>query len=119
MVWGCTGGRGRVLDLLDDAVQDVLPRVLRTVVLLFEAERFAWASPPSLPRGVTAATEQLLHRNVQRFRGGLVFKAHRLLYHSTLGLRVIKKRRRSDAVQDVLPRVLHKEREFFIDNLLV
>ena len=24
----------------------------------------------------------------------LVFKAHRLLYHSTLGLRVIKKRRR-------------------------
>jgi len=25
------------------------------------------------------------------FRGGLVFKAHRLLYHSTLGLRVIKK----------------------------
>ena len=33
---------------------------------------------------------KLLHRNVQRFRGGLVFKAHRRLYHSTLGLRVIK-----------------------------
>jgi len=29
---------------------------------------------------------------VKRFRGGLVFKAHRLLYHSTLGLRVIKKK---------------------------
>jgi len=29
--------------------------------------------------------------NVHRFRGGLVFKAHRLLYHSTLGLRVIQK----------------------------
>jgi len=27
---------------------------------------------------------QLLHRNVQRFRGGLVFKAHRLLYHSVI-----------------------------------
>jgi hypothetical protein len=27
----------------------------------------------------------------QRFRGGLVFKVQRLLYHSTLGLRVIKK----------------------------
>ena len=26
------------------------------------------------------------------FRGGLVCKAHRLLYHSTLGLRVIKKK---------------------------
>jgi len=33
--------------------------------------------------------------NVKRFRGGLVFKAHRLLYHSTLGLRVIKKRRKN------------------------
>ena len=28
------------------------------------------------------------------FRGGLVFEAHRLLYHSTLGLRVIKKKKR-------------------------
>ena len=28
------------------------------------------------------------------FRGGLVFKAHRLVYHSTLGWRVIKKKRR-------------------------
>ena len=28
----------------------------------------------------------------KRFRGWLVFKAHRLLYHSTLGLRVIKKK---------------------------
>jgi len=39
-----------------------------------------------------AISEQLLYRNVQRFRGGLVFKAHRLLYHLTLGLRVIKKK---------------------------
>ena len=39
----------------------------------------------------------LLRRNVKRFRGGLVFKAHRLVYHSTLGLPVIKKRRRTDA----------------------
>ena len=30
----------------------------------------------------------------QGFRGGLEFKAHRLVYHSTLGLRAIKKRRR-------------------------
>ena len=27
---------------------------------------------------------------MQRFRGGLVFKAHRLWYHSTLGLSVMK-----------------------------
>jgi len=31
----------------------------------------------------------------QRFRGGLVFKAHRLVYNSTLGLRVIKKKKKS------------------------
>ena len=29
----------------------------------------------------------------ERFRGGLVFEAHRLVYHSTLGLRVIKKKK--------------------------
>ena len=40
---------------------------------------------------------------MQRFRGGLVFKAHRLLYHSTLGLRVIKKKKNGmhDAVWKV------------------
>jgi len=37
---------------------------------------------------------RLLDINVQRFRGGLVFKAHRLVYHSTLGLRVIKKKKK-------------------------
>ena len=30
---------------------------------------------------------------MKQFRGGLVFKAQRLLYHSTLGLRVIKKKK--------------------------
>ena len=30
---------------------------------------------------------------VSAVRGGLVFKAHRLVYHSTLGSRVIKKKR--------------------------
>ena len=41
-----------------------------------------------------AAVEQLPNRNVQRFRRGLVFKAHRHVYHSTLGLRVIKKKKK-------------------------
>ena len=35
--------------------------------------------------------EELLCRNVKRFRGGLLFKAHRLVYHSTLVWRVTKK----------------------------
>ena len=34
-------------------------------------------------------------RNVKRFRGGLVMKANRLLYHSTLVLRAMKGRRSS------------------------
>ena len=34
-------------------------------------------------------------RNVKRFRRGLVFEAHRLLYHSTLDLRVIKKKKKT------------------------
>ena len=33
-------------------------------------------------------------RPCPRFRGAFVVKAHRLLYHSTLGLRVIKKRKK-------------------------
>ena len=36
--------------------------------------------------------EQSLRRILKRFRGGLVFQARRLWYHSTLGLRVIKKK---------------------------
>ena len=37
---------------------------------------------------------------MQRFQGGLVFKAHRLVYHSTLGLRVIKKKKTCRACLD-------------------
>ena len=44
--------------------------------------------------GVQEAEEQLLRRIVKRFRGGLVFKTHGLLYHSTLGSRVLKKKRK-------------------------
>ena len=36
--------------------------------------------------------EQHLRGNVKRFRGGLEFTVHRFAYHSTLGLRVIKKK---------------------------
>ena len=46
------------------------------------------------------ALEQLLRRNVKPFRGGLVFKAHRLVYHSTLGLRVIKKKRERERARE-------------------
>ena len=35
---------------------------------------------------------------VERFRGGLVFKAHRLFYHSTLGSSRIKKKKKKKMV---------------------
>ena len=38
-------------------------------------------------------SKQLLRRNEKRFRGGLVFKAHRRVYHSTPGLTIIKKKK--------------------------
>ena len=51
--------------------------------------------PSSLDSGLrTDPGEQIFHRNVQRFRGGLVFKAHKMLYHSTLGLRVMTKKKK-------------------------
>ena len=48
---------------------------------------------------------------MKRFRGGLVFKAHRRVHHSTLGLRVIKKKKHAGAISQVaLPRwVEHHE----------
>ena len=39
-------------------------------------------------------SQQLLSRNVEWFRGGLVFKAHRSLYHSNLVSRVIPKKKK-------------------------
>jgi len=51
-----------------------------------------------------ACRGRALHRTVQRFRGGLAFKAHSFVYHSTLGLRVIKKKKKVGNVsgQDVV-----------------
>jgi len=50
------------------------------------------SSPPHARKSVYEIVSALMNL---RFRGGLVVKAHRLLYHLTLGLRVIK-RKRSD-----------------------
>jgi len=50
-----------------------------------------------------AGPEQLLHINEQRFRGGLACKAHRLLYHSTLGLRETKVKKGPDQQRRVVP----------------
>ena len=44
--------------------------------------------------------EQLLFRDVKRFRGRLVFKAHTLLYHTSLDSTVIKKKKKKEGGQD-------------------
>ena len=53
-----------------------------------------------IPTCLPSATSLLVGREARvRFRGGLAFKAHRPLYHSTLGLRVIKKKKKYSAAK--------------------
>ena len=54
---------------------------------------------------------------MKRFRGGLVFKAHRLVYHSTLGVRVIKKKGQC-LVEDLVPGALAVADEDDVNALL-
>jgi len=54
-----------------------------------ELRFFTTANSETLPPNPASVVTQS-----SRFRGGLGFKAHRLLYHSTLGLRVIKKKKK-------------------------
>jgi len=48
-----------------------------------------WREPP------LQTISRLDEQHMKRFRGGLVIKAHRLLCHSTLGLRVIKEKKKN------------------------
>ena len=48
------------------------------------------------PESVQFSIQEVRHRkNVEHFRGGLYVNAHKLLYHSTLGFRIIKKKKRA------------------------
>ena len=67
------------------------------VVRVREAE----AKQP-LVRQVLATPSCIRKTSEQRFRGGLVFKAHRLLYHSTLGLRGIKNKKKFAPANDLI-----------------
>jgi hypothetical protein len=50
---------------------------------------------PFLPRGWLGGRAPCLRGEIrERLRGGLVIKANKLLYHSPLGLRVIKKKKK-------------------------
>ena len=60
---------------------------------------------------------QVHRRNVKRFRGGLVFKAHILVYHATLGLRVIMKKSTCASRATVAPHSLFSDLNLHADNL--
>jgi len=55
-------------------------------------------TPPTFKRFDCKPDNRAASKKSSLFRGGLVFKAHRLLYHSTLGLRVIKKKKKSSLI---------------------
>jgi len=85
--------------------KDVLPYGFRVQGLGFGVYRVArpeGVDAPNLRRVPRRSTTQrathsrttISQKCVKRFRGGFVFKAHRLLYPSTLGLRVIKKKKK-------------------------
>jgi len=62
--------------------------------------------PPMCGSGATVLTlRTTTSQKCERFRGGLVFKAHIRSYHSTLGLRVIKKKKKK--VHSRNPPVVH------------
>ena len=65
-------------------------KVLLLLVLCRDNFSCAETIPGARKQFVPPKTHTLLH--VKRFRGGLGFKAHRLLYKSTLGLIVTKKK---------------------------
>ena len=61
--------------------------------LRVQDEGVGYRVAPHRLAGVMHTGACTVRRNVERFRGGLVLKAHRWLYHSTLGSRVIKKKK--------------------------
>ena len=78
-----------------EAAAAVMARSIKETASLHWGVGFGgWGLGFGVRNEVGPVEEQLLHRNVKRFQGGLESKAHRLLYHSTLGSRVIKKKRR-------------------------
>ena len=88
----------RLSSRLNDLFSSVYrKRPCQFVSLFYVCERINWMSSIAATHMMITSLRQGLElrtttsRIVKRFRGGLVVKAHRLLYHSTLGSRVIKK----------------------------
>jgi len=77
----------------DFFIDNLLVRVHFIIVMIRWTGLAPWQFEFPFP-GILTSGLVVLHRNVKRFRGGLEFKAHRPVYHSTLGSRVIKKKKK-------------------------
>ena len=64
-------------------------------------------------------SEELLRRNVKRFLGGLVFKAHKRVYHSTLGSGVIKKKKKLCTLAHIVSHGVHTRSQRSTDSVVV
>ena len=57
---------------------------------------------------------------MKRFRGGLVFKAHRIVHHSTLGARLIKKKKvRGACLQGAVDLIAERDPREIVDHVCV
>ena len=86
----CGNEAGSYLSLMDSCITQLkAPGLSRTCNERKREEEWGPAPPqplsPAQPSRQFSIQEQVLRRIVKRFRGSLVFKARRLLYHSSLG----------------------------------
>ena len=79
-----------------------------------EPESRNWPGAPNT-RPDTRNTKHETRTPGVRFRGGLVFKAHRLLYYPTLGLRVIKKKKKPET-RNLKPEPAHVRQNRTMQN---
>jgi hypothetical protein len=89
----CRANMAHIGESMPDSGLDCQVKVLKTFWSI-PRQAVTWPSLCWYWSVQFSISEQLLRRNVKRFRGGLVCKAHRLVYHLTVGSRVIKKKTR-------------------------
>ena len=61
----------------------------------FQDGTFPPLTRPEKRETLEGQRDVLLRRNAKQLQGGLIFKAHRRVYQSTLGLRVVKKKKQA------------------------
>ena len=90
----CTPGTFRTQSKTRDNKKEEMRKTCQTRWLSGPDVEAIPVSPYRIAYGSTLLMEkELLRRNLMWFQPGLVFEAHKFQYHSTLGSRVIKKKK--------------------------